>query len=83
MYDAARLYAFEPNNDVLWANFKSQVVPTLEKMMGGNGIEGYKFTRLATNKKARLKARLTIVPVEAVEDFDLEVELANSLEVTE
>ena len=83
MYDAARLYTFEPNNEILWASFKSQIVPTLEQMMSGNGIEAYKFTRLATDKKARLKAKLTIVPIEAVEDFDLEIELANSLSVTE
>lgn len=83
MYDAARLYTFEPNNEILWASFKSQIVPTLEQMMSGNGIEAYRFTRLATDKKARLKAKLTIVPIEAVEDFDLEIELANSLSVTE
>lgn len=83
LYNAARKFTFEQNNDVLWVNFKSQITPLLDKMQSGNGIVGYKFTRLETDAKARLKARLTIIPIEAVEDFELEIELADSISTTE
>ena len=52
-------------------------------MKSGNGIEGYRFVRQATTKKARLRAKVIIVPIEAVEDFELEVSLEDSLEVVE
>lgn len=83
LYNAARKYTFEQNSDLLWINFQAQITPLLDKMTSGNGILGYRFTKLKTDKKARLKARLTIIPIEAVEDFELEVELADSLELTE
>lgn len=83
LYNAARKYTFEQNSNVLWINFQAQITPLLDKMKSGNGIFGYRFTRIQTDKKARLKARLTIIPIEAVEDFELEVELADSLEVAE
>lgn len=83
LYDAARKYTFEQNSELLWVNFKAQIIPLLDSMKNGNGILGYKFVRLATSAKARLKARLIIMPIEAVEDFELEVELADSISTTE
>lgn len=83
LYFASNKYTFEQNSEVLWINFKSQITPLLDKMQSGNGIEGYKIVRLATNAKARLKARVVIIPIEAVEDFELEVYLEDSLEVVE
>ncbi len=83
LYAAARKYTFEQNDDILYSNFKAQITPYLDKMQSGNGILGYKFVKLATNKKARLKARLIIIPIEPVEDFELEIELADAIEVVE
>ena len=83
MYNAARKYTFEPNSDMLWVNFKSQIIPLLDQMKNGNGILGYKFVKLATTAKARLKARLIIIPIEAVEDFELEIELNDTISTTE
>ena len=83
LYNAARKYTFEQNGEVLWVRFMSQVRPFLDQMQSGNGIAGYRFTRLETKAKARLAAKITIIPIEAVEDFDLEVELADSIEVVE
>lgn len=83
MYDAARKYTFEQNSEVLWTNFQNQITPTLDAMQSGNVLLGYKFLRLKTDKKARLKARLIVVPVEAVEDFELEVLISDSLDVEE
>lgn len=83
MYEAARKYTFEQNTETLWINFQSYITPLLDQMQSGNGILGYQFTRLTTPKKARVKARLSIVPVEAVEDFELEVFLTDDLTVSE
>lgn len=82
-YNAARRYTFEQNSEVLWANFTSQILPLLDRMETGNGILDYKITRVATNKKARLAAKISLVPIEAVEDFDILIELADSISVTE
>lgn len=84
VYRAARRYTFEQNNNVLWANFKSMVVPLLDRMQSGNGINGYRIARLASDRRGLLKARITIIPIEAVEDFDIEITMENSIaEVTE
>ena len=83
MYEASRKYTFEQNTETLWINFQSYVTPLLDRMQSGNGILGYTFIRQRTDAKARLKARLNLVPVEAVEDFDLEVYLTDDLTVSE
>lgn len=84
VYRAARRYTFEQNNNVLWANFKSMVVPLLDRMQSGNGINGYRIARLTSDRRGLLKARITIIPIEAVEDFDIEITMENSIaEVTE
>ncbi len=82
-YNAARKYTFEQNSEVLWANFTSQIIPTLDKMESNNGILDYTITRVPTTAKARLAAKITIVPIEAVEDFDIEIELTDTISVTE
>ena len=82
-YNAARKYTFEQNSEVLWLNFTSQLLPLLERMETGNGILDYTITRVATNKKARLAARITLIPIEAVEDFDIEIELTDSISISE
>lgn len=83
MYEASRKYTFEQNTETLWINFQSYITPLLDKMQAGNGILGYTFIKQKTNAKARLKAKLNLIPVEAVEDFDLEVVLADDLTVSE
>lgn len=83
LWDASRKFTFEPNNELLWVRFKSFVTPYLDQLQAGNGIIGYKFDRLATTAKARLKCRLVIIPVEAVEDFEIDVTLADDLTVVE
>ena len=80
LWDASRKFTFEPNNELLWVRFKSFVTPYLDQLQAGNGIIGYKFERLATTAKARLKCRLVIIPVEAVEDFEIGLYLEDSLE---
>ena len=83
LFRVSRQYTFEPNSDVLWTNFKNSITPLLEEMKSGQGIRGYKIVKVATTKKATLKAKIIIIPIEAVEDFDLTVELSDSISVTE
>lgn len=51
----------------------------LERMKADQGVKDYKIEKVYTDKKATLKARIRIVPIEAVEDFLLEVSLEDSL----
>lgn len=82
-YFSSKKYTFEPNSDITYINFKSEITPTLDKMRSGLGIRGYKFTRLQTDAKARIRALISIKPIEPVEDFDLNVELDDSIDITE
>ena len=79
LYEATRQFTFEPNSDLLWINFVNAIKPTLEAMKADQGISGYKISRVATDKKALLVAKIRIVPIEAVEDFDISIYLEDSL----
>ena len=83
LYRAARAHTFEPNTDTLWFNFKGAITPLLERMKNNQGIKGYQVIKVHTNKKALLVAVIKIIPIEAVEDFDLTVELTDTIEVAE
>jgi hypothetical protein len=51
----------------------------LERMKADQGVRDFKIEKVYTDKKATLKAKIRIVPIEAVEDFLLEVSLEDSL----
>ena len=78
LYVACRRFTFDPNSDTLWVNFYNAIKPTLEAMKADQGIRDYKILKVYTDKKATLKAKIRIIPIEAVEDFDLEVYLEDS-----
>ena len=48
-------------------------------MKADQGITDYKFVKVKTSQKAIMKAKIRIVPIEAVEDFDIGVYLENSV----
>ena len=79
LYVSCRRYTFDPNSDKLWFNFCNSITPMLERMKADQGIREYEIARVYTDKKATLKARIRIVPIEAVEDFLLEVSLEDSI----
>ena len=79
LYTACRRFTFDPNSDLLWINFVNAIAPTLDTMRAGQGIKGYTITKVANDKKALLTARIRIVPIEAVEDFDISIYLEDSL----
>jgi hypothetical protein len=79
LYVACRRFTFDPNSDTLWFNFVNAIKPTLEAMKADQGIRDYKILKVTDNpKKATLRAKIRIIPIEAVEDFDLEVSLEDS-----
>lgn len=82
IYIACRKFTFDPNSDTLWVNFVNAIKPTLERMKADQGIEDYKIVQIRTTKKATLMARVRIIPIEAVEDFDITVSLENSFGTT-
>ena len=81
-FNASNKYQFEQNNEVLWTNFTSYILPTLDRMSTGNGILDYVITRVKTDKKARLCAKISLVPIEPAEDFDIEIELTDEISVS-
>lgn len=78
LYTACRQFTFDPNSDTLWINFCAAIKPTLEAMKADQGVRDYKIIKVHTDKKATLKAKIRIIPIEAVEDFTLEVSLEDS-----
>jgi len=81
LFTTSRGLTFEQNSDILWINFKSGITPLLDQMVTGNGIADYRLIKKKSDKKATLKAVIRIVPIEAVEDFDLTIEMADSVEI--
>ena len=79
IYVACRKFTFDPNSDVLWINFCNAIRPTLERMKADQGITDYKFIKRRSSKKALLCAKIRIVPIEAVEDFDISLTLEDSI----
>ena len=55
----------------------------LDSMVVGNGIRAYDIARVATPDMATLSARITIVPIAAVENFEIEISLSDSISITE
>lgn len=78
LYVSCRSFTFDPNSDTLWVNFVNSIKPTLEAMKADQGIKDYRILKQQTDKKATLKAKIRIIPIEAVEDFDLEISLEDS-----
>lgn len=80
-YVAAKSLLFEQNNDILWINFCSKIMPTLNKMNSGAGVSGYKIIKGTTDEKGKVVAIIKIYPVYAVEEFDITVVISDE-EVT-
>lgn len=78
VYIACRRFTFDPNSDVLWINLCNAITPMLERMKANQGIEDYIIEQVETSEKAKLKAKIRIIPIEAVEDFELELSLEDT-----
>ena len=76
-FAAARAMTFEQNNDILWVNFKSMLISTLDQMVKGAGISAYELKKRANKQKAELRCVIRLYAIEAVEDFEIELQLAD------
>lgn len=77
-YVAAMSSLFEQNTDVLWINFKSMIQPMLEQMRTGGGLKNYKIIKLPGSERETIRAKIVLVPVYAVEQFIIEVNITDS-----
>lgn len=84
VYVASKECMFEPDDDVLWINYKSKITPILDRMAGNRGLSTYIIRRAVTSEKATLKAIITAYCVDPVENFDITLELSDDqITVTE
>lgn len=84
VYVAIKDCMFEPDDDVLWINFKSKITPLLDQMKGNRGLTEYTMRRVKADKKATLKAVITAYVIDPVEHFDITLELSDDqVSVTE
>ena len=72
---------FEQNNEVLWLNFKSLLMPLLDQMVSGEGLSSYKVIKNVTQDKTKLSATIRLYPVYAIESFEIMITLEDE-EVT-
>lgn len=77
VYIASKECMFEPDDDVLWINYKSKITPLLDRMQGNRGLTDYSIRRVATDAKATLKAVIRLYCIDPVEHFDITLELTD------
>lgn len=83
VYRVAKKLTFEQDSNILWLNFKAAIEPTLDKMVSDNGLADYKIIKLTTTKRATIACKIRLVAIEAVEDWDITIELADSYTTVE
>lgn len=72
-FKSAQQYMFEQNTDILWINFKNSIQKLLDQMASGNVINRYKIIKLSTPDKTKIAAKIQIVPIYAVESFEISI----------
>lgn len=75
-------FTFEQNTDVLWVNYRARLSRTLDKLQSDFEIADYRIDKLPSEGRARLCTQINIVPIEAVEDFKINVNLSDSISVS-
>ena len=68
---------FEQNTETLWLRFKSGISPLLNELKTGGAISEYKIIKSDVQKRGQLSATVRVAPVDAVEFFDLTIELTD------
>lgn len=77
VYSVCKSLMFDPNDDKLWVNFRNAVTPLLEKMRSGQGISSYRLVHVKSSARGTMTAKIIIAPIEAVETFNITVELTD------
>lgn len=82
LYNAYIQYDFEQESDELWSEFTTTVNTLLDQMKTARAITGYKWKEVASSERAKITAILRIAAVEPVEDFDVTIQIGDTLEVS-
>ena len=83
-FNSSIQHMFEPNDDIVWLSFKQKVNSLLDQMVTGRGLKWYKWYKLQPDTLGQIKAKLVIRPIEAVESFDITIQMTDEdIEVTE
>ena len=77
LYHSAMRVTFEPNDDIVWINYKTLNNPLLDRMKSGRGIRFYKWYKEPISEKATIKCSLVIRPIEALENIIVNVVLTD------
>lgn len=77
IYLEAKQLMFEPNTAELWLEFKTAMSGYLNDLVGGSGISGYNLIKKETVDKTKISAIVRIIPVYAVESFEITVEITD------
>ena len=77
VYVASRSLMFEQNSEVLWVKFKALVEPLLNRFQQGGGIKSFSLKKSALTKKTRLVVIIEIVPLYAIETFDVRINITD------
>lgn len=81
VFNVAKKLLFEQNNNQLWVNFRSNISPLLDKMITSCSIKSYKIIRLESDEKTKVRAIIKIIPVYAVEEFEVTVQINNDTDI--
>lgn len=82
LYVDCKRLTFNPNSDKLWFDFCSLIRPTLESLKANQGIRDYRILRVDNKIKGRFDAIIRLIPIEAVEDFEITITLEDNFEST-
>ena len=77
VYTVAKSLMFDPNDDILWVNFKNSMTPLLERMRSGQGISSFRLVKIRSSARGTMTAKIVVAPIEAVETFNITVELTD------
>ena len=72
-FKSAQRYMFEQNTDILWVNFKNDIQKLLDQMVTSSAVRRYKILKVTTTDKTRIAAKIQIVPIYAVETFEISI----------
>ena len=72
-FKAAQQYMFEQNTDILWVNFKNNMQGLLDQMVSSSAVKYYKILKVATSDRTKIAAKIQIVPIYAVETFEISI----------
>lgn len=75
VYKACKKCMFEQNSDLLWLEFMSMISPLLDQMVSGQGLKSYKILQEETDEKAKLVAKIILVPIYALESIEVTIVL--------